>query len=103
MTTITKHKSLPHWWYECNCVCIWKTTCLSSHKITPLTCRSQRDIAGEKERRAKDLADLQGKLTQLGSEIATAENDKRQFDAAVKAELESLAEQRSVIIMLKTC
>ena len=57
--------------------------CLLLPLSVPL-CRSQRDIAGEKELREKRLQELQKKLARLEGEMATAENDKRQFDADTK-------------------
>ena len=46
--------------------------------------RSQRDTAGEREQRLRLLEDSQKKLVMLEGDIATAENDKRQFEAEVK-------------------
>lgn len=49
-----------------------------------LACRSQRDVAGEKEERRKKLENLQNKLRMVEGAIQTAENDRKQFDAEVK-------------------
>lgn len=62
----------------------------------PLLHRSQRDVAGEKALREKELQELQKKLVLVEGEIATAENDRRQFDGAVKRGKEKESELRWV-------
>lgn len=57
-------------------------------------CRSQRDVAGEKEERRRKLEDLQEKLGRVEGAIQTAENDGRQFDAEVKRSQEIERELR---------
>lgn len=47
--------------------------------------RSQRDVAGEKALREQQLQELQRKLSMVEGEIVTAENDRKQFDGAVKS------------------
>lgn len=49
-----------------------------------LASRSQRDVAGEKEARLRQLQDLEERLRRVEGEISTAENDRRQFDAALR-------------------
>lgn len=51
-------------------------------------------MAGEKEEREQKLHDLQRKLVVLEGEATTAENDRRQFDSAIKRDLERLSECR---------
>ena len=58
--------------------------------------RSQRDLAGEKEARAKLLAEHLKEVAMLEAHITTAENDKRQFDAEVKRGSDQKIELRSV-------
>ena len=58
--------------------------------------RSQRDVAGEKALREKEVEKLQKKLALVEGEVATAENDRRQFDGAVKQGREKESELRLV-------
>ncbi len=54
------------------------------HWCVNLCGRSQRDTAGEREKRAKRLEECQKMVARLDGDIATADNDRRQFDAEVK-------------------
>lgn len=54
--------------------------------------RSQRDRTGEKELREKQLQEHQQRLDKLENEIAVAENDRKQFDNAVKKGQDALTE-----------
>ena len=58
--------------------------------------RSQRDRTGEKELREKQLLEYQQRLDKLENEITVAENDRKQFDSAVKRGQEKLTELRQV-------
>ena len=60
----------------------------------PSSVRSQRDRSGEKELRKKQLEDYQAQLDKLDAAIAVAENDKKQFDQAVKRSQERTSELR---------
>ena len=62
----------------------------------PPTFRNQRDTAGEKELRAQQLSQHRENLEKLEGEIATAENDRKQFDAAVKRGRDNQNEHRFV-------
>jgi hypothetical protein len=55
-------------------------------------------VAGEKELREAELQDLHKKLAMVEGEMATAENDRKQFDGAVKRGREMEMELRSVVV-----
>lgn len=74
--------------------------------VCALLPRSQRDLSGEKEQRAKQLMEFQEKLSKLEEEVTTAENDRRQFDADIRKETEARNEQRYgvwVCVCLSVC
>ncbi len=66
-------------------------------------CRSQRDVEGEKALRETELQQLHKKLAKVEGEIATAENDKKQFDGAVMRVYDREAELRWVPWGLNIC
>ena len=59
-----------------------------------LASRSQRDIAGEKEAKLRKLKELEEHLRKVEGEISTSENDRSQFDAALRMCQEKLQAHR---------
>ena len=66
---------------------------LFSLSFLPLSSRSQRDVSGEKERRLRQLQELEEKLKRVESEMATADNDRKQFHNAVMRSAEASKEK----------
>lgn len=78
------------------------TSCFSPPPFLSPSLRSQRDVAGEKEQREQRLLELQKKLARLEGEIATAENDRKQFDADAQKTSNQQSMLRSVITLRLT-
>ena len=66
----------------CICVCARTASLFPGGYFSG--CRSQRDTAGEREERQRQLEECQKKLAMLEGDIATADNDRKQFDGEVK-------------------
>ena len=61
-----------------------------------LSCRSHRDVAGEREAHTKEIERLQQQLKELENKLTTASKDKMNKETELKAVSEDLRRNRYV-------